>query len=69
MFMVDYGTARRKKPRRRYWWGAVGFAVGLWVGVTAAHRLDSTRPRPATTAAHGLAGVVAEKGEGRNDGT
>lgn len=37
MFIVDYGIARRRKPRRRYWWGAMGFVVGLWLGITAMH--------------------------------
>jgi hypothetical protein len=39
MFTADYGMARRKKPRRRYWWGALGFTVGLWLGLAAAHVL------------------------------
>jgi hypothetical protein len=60
MFMVDYG-ARRKKPRRRYWWGAMGFVAGMWLGVMAGQRLESARAQTAAAsllAAPGAAGPL-----------
>ena len=70
MFVVDYGTARRQKPRRRYWWGAIGFAMGLWLGVGAAHLFASIKLQDVSAAALGMGSALAAKGDiGRGGGS
>lgn len=68
MFVVDYGMVRRQRPRRRYWWGAMGFVMGAWLGVCAAHLLESLRLQAAGNAALGMGSAPSVKGEARQGG-
>jgi hypothetical protein len=38
MFITETAyVSRRRKPRRRYWWAALAFVAGYWLGTGAAH--------------------------------
>lgn len=70
MFVVDYGMVRRQKPRRRYWWGAMGFAIGAGLGVAAAHLVAAVELGSVANAALGVFDPLSAKAEaGRAGGS